>query len=341
MKSLRVMGKIDSLLKKLTESYAVTGKEKDIHNLVRSLLEGHCDSIETDQFGNIIAFKKGKAKGSVLVVCHLDEIGFIVKEIEEGYLRVAEVGGSDSRILPGQMVVVLIEPPIFGVVGIKPPHYTTKEDREKTIPLKDLFIDTGLEPDDLKKKVRIGDLVGLHSPYVKLNDRYRSGKSLDNRVGVACGIETLIQTDPHLDLYLILSCQEEFSGLGATITSYRIDPDFAIVIDVTHGPHPGAPEFQTFEMDRGPVIGTGPTLDRNLFSQIKRLADDLEMPYQIEPLPKRTGTDADSVAFTKEGVRTVLVEVPIKYMHSPVEVVCIRDLEKTVRLLKEFLSRGH
>lgn len=335
------MERIDDLLKKLSESYAVSGQEGKINDLVQSELSGFCDSVETDQFGNIIALKKGKVKGSAVVACHIDEIGFTVKDIEGGYIKFDEDVGCDGRILPGQRVVILTEPPIFGVVGTRPPHYTTREERGKVIPLKDLFVDTGLGPEELKSRVKIGDVIGFHGPYLTLQGCFRSGKSFDNRVGVTCGIEILRQAEPYYDLYLVLSVQEEFSGLGAMITGYRIDPNFAIVIDCTHGPHPSQPEYLTFEMDKGPVFGTGPTLDRRLLDEIKKLADARKIPYRIEALPRDTGTDADSIAFTKAGIRTMLVQVPIRYMHSPVEVVCIRDINKTVSILKEFLSRGH
>lgn len=333
------MERIERLLKNLSESYAITGQESAIFELVKAELNGCCDSIFSDQFGNIIAFKKGRKDGSVLIACHLDEIGFMVRDIESGYLRITRLGGSDPRILPGQTVVILTEPMISGVIGIKPPHYTTREEREKVIPLDELFVDTGLDVKRLKKRVKIGDFIGLESSYLKLHGSFRSGKAFDNRVGVTCGIEILRQAKPTLDLYLILTSQEEFTGLGATITSYKIDPDYAIVIDCTHGTHPGYSGHETFQMDKGPVLATGPALDRELLKKIKKTAQDLKISYQIEPIPRQTGTDADSITLVRQGIRTMLVEVPIRYMHSPVEVVCLKDIEKTVRLLREFLSR--
>ncbi len=331
------MERIDKLLKKLSEADAVTGTEARIHEIIRGELSGFADRIDSDPFGDIIAHKPGREKGSALLCAHLDEVGLMVREVEGGYIRVVATG-IDVRILPGQVVKILVEPPIHGVIGIKPPHLTTKEERDKVIPIKDLFIDTGLSEEELKRRVKVGDSVCFHAPYQKLQGELRTGKAFDDRAGVVSALEVFRQVDPYYDLYLILSAQEEFSGLGATIASYRINPDLALVIDVTHAPHPDQPEYRAFPLNKGPVIGVGPTLNRDLYERLKAIAKELEIPYQIEPLPRNTGTDADSIAFNREGIPTALLSIPLNYMHSPVEVVSLRDIDRTVRLLISFFS---
>ncbi|HID32571.1 MAG TPA: M42 family peptidase, partial [bacterium (Candidatus Stahlbacteria)] len=270
---------------------------------------------------------------------HLDEIGFMVRGIEGGYLRFIQHGGVDVRILPGQAVMVLTDPPIFGTIGIKPPHMTTKEERKKVIPIRDLFIDTGLDEAELKEKVKIGDLIGFYSPYRRLKDNFRTGKAFDDRAGVTAAVEVLTKVDPYFDIYLVLTVQEEFTGLGAGVTAYQIKPDLAIVIDCTHGPHPDLPEYLTFELEKGPVIGVGPTLNPKVSKSLQKTAEENGIPYRIEPMPGHTGTDAEKIAFSREGVLTGLVQIPIKHMHSPVEVVSLTDIDHTVKLLTLFLSR--
>ncbi len=335
---------IDKLLERLTESYGM-GYSGGVKSVVLNELKRRKIAGEISKDGSVYGFLKGIKKTEVMLSAHLDEIGFIVSLIEEnGFIRFREigVGDCDVRILPGQEVVILGRREIRGYIAIKPPHLMPKEEREKVQSIDKLFIDTGLKPKDVKKLVCIGDTVAFKGRYLRLQGDLRSAKSLDNRASIACAlaiIDELIRIGPPCHIHFVATSQEEFTGLGARIFSYRLPLDYAIVIDVTHGEHPGLREEEYFKLNGGPVIVRGPTIPQRLFQFLIETAKELEIPYQIEPAPNWTGTDADAIAFNKEGIPTCLLGIPLRYMHTPVEVVSLKDIERTARLVVNFIKR--
>uniref|UniRef100_A0A7C4XFC9 M42 family peptidase n=1 Tax=candidate division WOR-3 bacterium TaxID=2052148 RepID=A0A7C4XFC9_UNCW3 len=333
---------LDELLRRLAETNGVGYSGRIRETIVEELRKLDIDG-EITRDGSVYAFLKGAREKNVLITAHLDEIGFIVDYIEDnGFIRFKEIGGTDVRILPGQEVIIMGKRDIKGYIGVMPPHLLSKEEREKVLPVDKLFIDTGLKKRELKRFVNIGDLIAFAGKYLRLKNDFRSGKGLDNRASIACSIMAigeLKKAGAPCNVHFLGASQEEFTGLGAKIHSYRLPIDYAIVIDVTHGEHPELKEEECYQLNKGPVITRGPTIPKKLFKMLVETAKESEIPYQIEPAPIRTYTDAEAIAFNKEGIPTCVLGIPLRYMHTPVEVVCLKDIELTARLIINFIKK--
>ena len=333
---------LDKLLKKLCEAIGL-GYSGNVADIIVNEIKSFTDDVRLFEDGSVYGFITGSGKFHLMLACHLDEIGFLVSYIEDnGFLRFRQIGGCDERILPGQEVIVLGRKPVKGYIGAKPPHLMTKEEHEKVLSIDKLFIDTGLKLKEIRKLVDIGDVVCFAGYYNKLQGNLRSAKSLDNRASVAGAIlmmRELAKIGSPINIHFVATNQEEFSGLGARIHSYRLKLDYGVVIDVTHGECPGLAEGEYFGLNKGPVIARGATIPQKLYRLLVETAKTHEIPYQIEPLPGWTGTDADLIAFNKDGIPTCVLGIPLRYMHTPVEVVCLKDIERTARLVTEFIKR--
>ncbi|AUS96259.1 aminopeptidase [Clostridium thermosuccinogenes] len=331
------------LLKKLSTSSAVSGQENGIFSFVKSIFEEYCDHVEADKFFNIIGFKKGSGNGKkVMITAHCDEIGLMVKDIEDnGFVRVTTVGGIDARILLAQEVVIHGKKDLYGVIGAKPPHLLKPEEAQKAVKIKDLYIDTGIETSKLKEMVSIGDTITLKgSPSVLQGSRF-SSKAMDNRASVLAMVETMKQlsTRKHdADVYFVATVQEEVGAAGAEIAAYNIDPDIAIVIDACHGEMPDCPKDSIFSLGKGPAIGVGPVLHRNLYRKLVDVAKEENIPYQIDVEPGNTGTEAWETQVSRSGIPTALLSIPVRYMHTPVETLDVNDVKNTGKLAADFVS---
>jgi len=330
---------LDLLLEKLSGACGL-GYATEAALLVEREARKYTKEVTVDKSASVVATSRGRGKKRVMLAAHIDEIGFIVSGIEEGYLRIAPIGGIDPRVMPGQEVTVYGRRKLRGYIGITAPHYTTPENRERVVGIKDLYVDTGLPAGRIKKLVQIGDGVVYAGRYAKLAGSLRSGKALDNRAGVVCGLivlKMLARVEHDCDLYFVATTQEEELGLGARVNAYRLELDLGLVVDATHGEHPELKEHEVFPLNRGPVIGKSSTLSPKIFEGLVNAAKRLEMSYQVECMPRGTSTDADYIAFAKEGIPTGLVSIPVRYMHTPVEVVSLSDIERAARLIADFL----
>ncbi len=338
---MKALEYLDSLLNRLCTARGL-GYAGDAPGIVVEEIKPFTQKVELTADGSVYGMVGGYGKLDVMLACHLDEIGFMVNYIEDnGFLRFRSVGGCDGRILPGQEVVIVGKKVVKGYIGAKPPHLMKKEEHDKVLSLDKLFIDTGLRSSVVRNLVHIGDPIFFASHYDKLQGDVRSAKSLDNRASIACAIlviRELAKVGAPVNLHFVATSQEEFSGLGARIHSYRLRIDYGIVIDVTHGEFPGIAEGECFGLNKGPVIVRGGTVPQRLYRLLAETAKAHEIPYQIEPLPGYTGTDADAIAFNKEGIPTCVLGIPLRYMHTPVEVVSLKDIERTARLIVEFLK---
>ena len=336
------MEDLDKLLEKLTLANGI-GYGGDITEVITHLLQADNINTTVEQDGSISACVKGRGKRGVMLACHVDEIGFMVSRIDDaGRVFFTEVGGADVRILPGQEVIVLGKKKFSGYVGFKPPHLLNQEERSKVLSLEDLFIDVGMKPDVVKKNIHVGDYIAFAGKYDKLQGDLRTAKSLDNRASVACGIEVLrelTKVEHALDVYFVATSQEEYTGLGARVHAFKLPVDYAIIVDVSHAEYPDLKEYEYFPLDSGPTIVRGATVPAKLFDLLVETAKDLEIPYQVEPVPSRTATDADDIAFSREGIPSCIIGIPLRYMHTPVEVVSLKDIERTVRLITGFIKR--
>ena len=244
-------------------------------------------------------------------------------------------------MLPDREVVILADPPISGVVACMPPHVQTAEDMDKSLPIKDLFIDVGLSQEEAQRRIPIGTPAAYRGGCTPLGEDLLCGKALDDRAGFAVLLDVLerLKDEPlGVDLYVLGSTQEETHSTGAITAAYEIAPRMCVAVDVTHGDSPDASKNETFKLGGGPVIGVGPNCARSLSGRLKELAGELDMPVQIEVMAGSSGTNAWPIQISREGVATAVLSIPERYMHAPVEVVHKRDLEDAARLLAAFVG---
>lgn len=336
--------KSKGLLEELTGLVAVSGYEEVITKaLERHLAEG-CDNVETDRFFNVIGHMKGEEHGKkIMITAHMDEIGLMVNRIDkDGFVFFSKVGGIDSRVLLAQEVIIHGRKDVFGIIGAKPPHLLTPNEAKQAVKIEDLAIDTGFSSDKLKEYVSIGDLITFRSASSNLKNNRFSSKALDNRAGVAALIgcmRELMNTDLKSHIYFVGTVQEELDLLGAQIASYNLEPDIAIVIDACHGDMPDAAKEDIYNLGGGPAIGVGPLLNKKLTKTLMETAQEERISYQIDVEPRDTGTEVWATQVSKSGIPTLLLSIPVRYMHSPVETVQIDDIDNTAKLAALFVER--
>ena len=333
------------MLEQLCPCAAPSGFETGISNTAKELLSPFVDTVSSDALGNVIGVRRcGKPVAKRLLLdAHLDEIGLIVTGIEEGFLQFTSIGGVDPRMLPGREVTVLTRPqPLFGVVACLPPHVQSAGDHDRSVPMDELRIDLGLTQAQAEEAVPIGTPIVYREGIRRLAGDQVCGKSLDDRACFAILARTaqLLQDVPlDVDLYILGSVQEEVSGDGAIAGTNQIVPDWCVAVDVTFASTPGISEDEVAaKLHGGPVIGAGPNMTRSLTRRMICKAKSLDIPYQLEIMEGNTGTNAWGMQICLEGIPTSVVSLPLKYMHSPIEVVSLEDMERTARLLAAFAA---
>jgi putative aminopeptidase FrvX len=337
---------ITPLLKSLSEAVGLSGYEDEVRDLVSGELGRYADEVRHDKLGNVIALKRGTEDGQeprqrIMLAAHMDEVGLIVSQVEKGFLHIATVGGLDARVLPGQEVIVHGRRPLSGLIASRPPHLLSPGERKKPVPLQDLFVDLGLTADEIGDVVRVGDLISIARPFTALAGDVVSGKAFDNRASLttlAVCLEALTRLRHRWDVYAVATAQEEVGLRGAITSTYGLTPDVGIAIDVTHAQQPGTSDAETVELGKGPAIALGPNVHPLVYETLLAIARKFEIPYQIEPIPGGTGTDAWAIQVTRAGVPTSLISIPVRNMHTPVETLNVKDIARTGRLLAEFIS---
>lgn len=335
------------LLKKLSEAPGVSGNESRVKKIIIDEIKDFVDEIREDPLGNLITVKKGSSEFKVMVAAHMDEIGFMVKHIDDkGFISFETIGGFDPRSLGSQRVIIhSSKGDINGVIGLKPPHITTQEEKEKALKIEDLRIDIGLNSKEEVEKLGIkpGDSITRDISFSELGkENIVSCKSFDNRAGCAVLIELIKKIkNPEYTLYAVFTTQEEVGLRGAKTATYPLDIDFAIIIDsTTAGPIPKT------EADKVTInIGKGPSIDLMdrgfiLSEKVKEIliksAKEAEISYQSHI--SGGSTDGAAVYITKEGIPTAVVSIPSKYIHSTVEVIDMNDLESTLKLVMKSIE---
>lgn len=328
------------LLAELSETPAPSGHEQRLARRVASELEEHSDEVRTDTLGNVIAKRAGSGSDTpprLMIAAHMDEIGLIVTKVEdEGFLRFSPIGGVDPRAIVAQEVAVLSDPPVYGFIGVKPPHLLPDGERDKAMAIEDMFIDVGMGGDEVRRRIRPGDVAVIKRKYSRLQGTRAAGKALDNRTGVLAMLEAmrLLSSLRHVaDVYPVATVQEEVGLRGAVVSTYGIVPDAAIAVDVGFGAAPGLPEDDVIKMGQGPAIALGANVHPKLHELLVETARLHGIPHQIEPMPAGSGTDAWAMQVVRSGIPTAVVSIPLRYMHSSVEVVDIEDVRSTARLL--------
>jgi putative aminopeptidase FrvX len=338
------------LLHKLLTAPGPSGREIGPARVWRDGCAAFCEEIRADHVGSSMARVPGTAGGpSLAVIGHIDEIGVHVSHIDdEGHLRFGEVGGWDPVVLVGQRVRIATRAgDVMGVIGRKPIHLIKADDRDRSPKIKDLHIDIGAKDgDDAKQRVRIGDAGVIDAePLTLPNDRLAS-RALDNRIGcfVAAEAARLVAEAGGApgDLLALAVTQEETTFAGARTSAFALEPDLAIVVDVTHATDQPGVEIgpvTKHPLGSGPVIARGTALHPRVTELLLETAEAEDLPFTVESLGRATGTDADAVHASRTGIPTGLISVPLRYMHSPVELVALGDIELAAKLIAAFALR--
>jgi endoglucanase len=296
--------------------------------------------------GSLHGLKKGRGKEprpSVMIATHMDAIGMRVSKIVDGFLHITNVGGIDVRVLPGAEVTVHAsgsDEELPAVIAMPPARFLPDSAGDGVLAINYLLADTGLLPRDVDKKVRVGDLISFANEPFELAGDVISGHSLDNRASVAALTVCLqeLQSKTHVwDVWAVATVQEELTLLGASSSAFALRPQIAIVVDGAFAKGPGANGWQTFPLAKGVGLCIGPNMHPFLHERLKELAEKLEIPWFLDVTPSHSGTDAFAVQTTAEGIPTALVEYPLRYMHTPVEMVAVKDIQRVGRLLAEFI----
>lgn len=298
--------------------------------------------VRFDALGNVIGeiIPKGYTR-HVLLDAHIDEIGLIVTHLQDGFVRVDKTGGVDLRTLPDGEVTIWGEKPVDGIFCAVPPHLSKAEDRRKVPALPDAWIDTGLCQEELERWVRPGDRVTAKSVPRRLAGGRVSSKALDDRACVTVILRalSLLPQDHHTRITVLFSVQEETGQAGAQTGAFQSEATEAVALDVSFASTPDSPKHKCGELGKGPMIGYAPVLSHSIYTRLCSLAKEADIPYQTEIMGADSGTNGDCIAVSKAGRPTGLLSIPQRYMHTPVEVVDLKDLENTARLLVLYLTK--
>ncbi len=333
------------LIKTLSEATGPSGYEGSVREIIRTLWEPWSDAVRSDAMGNLIAYQYGSGpepRPVIMAAAHMDEIALIVTGIERSFLRIQAIGGIDRRVLLGQEVTVHGKRPLSGIIASRPPHVRPAEERGKPVPWEQLFVDTGLPEESLKQIVQVGDAITLSGEMRELQNHLVAGKAMDNRASVAAvtlALEALRHREHAWDFCAVATVQEEVGLKGAITGAYGVAPALAVALDVTFGQQYNDSKRGTFSLGKGPTIGLGPNFHPQVVERLRQAAEKEEIPFQIEPTPGSSGTDAWGIQVAREGIPTGLLSIPVRYMHQPIEVVDLHDIERAARLLAAFVTQ--
>lgn len=339
---------IKSLLERLSNAHGISGWEGSVQEIVKEEISPLVDEVRVDSLGNLIATRKGE-KPAIMIASHADEIGLMVKQVDEkGFIRFIRIGGWFDQTLLNQRVVIHTRSgPVVGVIGSKPPHVMKEEDRKKVVEARDMFIDIGCssqkEVEDLG--ILAGAPISIDRTFALLRGDRITGKALDNRAGLVVMIEALKRTKSRCTIHAVATVQEEVGLKGAKVTAFDLNPDVAIATDVTiPGDHPGIEKKDApVEMGNGPVVVVADASGRGLIATPQVIewlvgtAKEFEIPVQLEASEGGT-TDATAIYLTRSGIPTGVISVATRYIHSPVEVLSINDIERAAELVAKALE---
>jgi putative aminopeptidase FrvX len=338
------------LLQKLLTAPGPPGHEALPARVWRESAESFADEVTTDRLGTTVARVNGAGDRPLMaVVGHIDEIALLVSHVsDKGFLHVVQSGGWDAQVLVGQRVEILTRDGVVpGVVGRKPPHLTDAEERKKAVQVKHLHVDIGAKDgDEARSMVSPGDQAVIAAEPLDLPNGRVASRALDNRLGVFVAIEVARRVKEAGGnagpVCGVAAVQEEIGAHGARVMAYGLEPDLAVVVDVTHatdapGVDPG--ELGDHGLGSGPVITRGAIVSRAVNDLLDEVAKAEGIECTTEAAGRSTGTDADAVHLSRRGVATAVVSIPLRYMHSPVEVVDLADVEATISLLTALALR--
>ena len=323
---------------------SVSGHEMKEDDKLMALLADSFDECMTDALHNHI-FVKRSAKANapkILIDTHFDEIGMIVSGIsKDGFVSVAPIGGLDTRILQAGEVIIYGKEPIYGVIASTPPHLQKPTDADKLKPIEELYIDTGIPKEELEELVSLGAPVGFKPIYTELLNGRITGKGFDDKACAACAALAVANTAREElagDVYLVLTAQEEVGLRGAKVAGFGVSPDYALVLDVTHASTPDNDVRKDIALGTGVAVCRSAITDRRLTDAVENICRDKEIEYSVEVSPMSTGTNANVLGITADGIPTALVSLPIKSMHSSAEMLALEDAEALQKFVGEFIK---
>jgi len=343
------MTDVKTLLEKLSNAHGISGRERAVMEIVKEEISPYVDDIRVDILGNLIAVKKGE-RPTIMIEAHADEIGLMVKLVEDkGFIRFIRIGGWFDQTLLNQRVIIHSKlGPVFGVIGSKPPHVMKEEERKKPVEAKDMFIDIGCQSRKEVEDLGIvpGTPISQDRTFAPLSGDRVTGKAFDNRAGLVVMIEALKRTHAKSTIYLVGTVQEEIGLKGAKVIAFDLDPDLALVADVTPpGDHPGIEMMDApLEMGKGPVVvvadasGRGIMVTTQVLEWLVETANEFNIPIQLESSDGGGTTDGNAIQLTRSGIPTGIISVATRYIHSPVEVLSLSDIEQAAELVARALE---
>ncbi len=334
-----------SLIFDLCRAMGVSGDEAPVAKVIKEYITPYAE-LGVDVNGNVFATLGNKsADKTILLDAHADRIGFMVTEINDnGFAKVDRCGGIDIRTLQDSELVLQSNPDVSGVVCCMPPHLIDgKED--KATPISKTWVDFGMSVDELKNELSVGDLLTYKTEPKELLGNRVTSPALDDRCGVAALIKVaeLLSKEQSLDYKVIIlfSTQEETYGTGAKTGSFSVDADEVISVDVSFASQPDVSGmYGKIKLGGGAMICISPILSREMSQKLISVAEQNALPFQLEPISGTTGTNADHISVSKSGVKTAVLSIPQRYMHTPVEVIDIADVDNTARLIVEYIKCG-
>ncbi len=335
-------------LKKLTNSISPSGFEEEAVKIWRERTKNFVEEVKVDVHGNALGILNKEGKPKVMLSGHIDEIGYMVKYIDqEGYIYFSPIGGIDLHLVPGERIWIKTKKgKVLAVIGKKPIHLLKEEERKQVAKIEQLWMDIGVKNGkEANAILKIGDPAVPAVGFEILNEEKVVGRGFDNKAGAFIVSETLRilpQKNLKASVYGVATVQEEIGLRGAKTSAYGITPDIGIAIDVTFAtdyPDMDKKKVGDIKIGGGPVIARGPNINPKVFELLIKTAQEAKIPHQIEGIPYGTGTDANVIQLTKAGIATGLVSIPNRYMHTPVELVSLKDLENTAKLLAAFISQ--
>lgn len=330
---------VSALLEQLCSANGVSGAENSAADVASQLLEKYAE-VTVDPLGSVIGVKDGNGI-HIMLDAHLDQIGLIVTAVDEdGFIKVSGVGGVDERVLSGAEVTVHGKEKLYGVIMSTPPHLLSSEEASKFRKIDEIAIDTALCAEEVKESVSLGDRVTFNGKFNRMLGNRISSPSVDDRAGVAsilrC-LQLLEGKECPCKITVSFSVQEETGGSGAQTAAFASQADEAIAVDVSFASAPGLSTEKYASLGKGPMIGYAPLLDCEMSNALKALAERSGIPYQLEVMGRRTGTNCDNIQTAGKGIKTALISVPLRNMHTAVEVCDLEDIENTAKLMAEYI----
>jgi len=337
----------EAFLKDLLEAPSPSGFEQPAAEIFRRRIADHVHDLVRDVHGNTLGILNPDAPFTFMLAGHIDEIGLIITHIDDnGYLYTAQIGGMDPALLVGQRVkIVTHKGPVFGVIGRKAIHQMKPDERKKNVDMENIWVDIGADSrKHAEKLVAVGQPLVVDVPYRRLGRDKIVSRAMDDKAGafvVAEVLRALSRRKLNIRVIGVATVQEEIGLRGAITSSYRVNPDAGIAVDVaftSDHPETDPKKIGDVKLGKGPNLHRGANINPILEDHLERTAKRLKIPFQVTAIPRGSGTDANAMQLARGGAATALVGLPNRYMHTPVEVLSLKDLDATIKLLTEFLA---